>query len=112
MATIGGNLYTRHPKNPYHVHKDSNDLLSVIIILRKDVPGDETVFLNGVTMNDIGNREHILKHTCGRCVVGAFDTNLHEGSIWNVPRSVTYFILHKSIFIHFLHHGKNIMTNI
>ena len=33
LATIGGNLYTRHPKNLNHVHKDSNDLMSVIIIL-------------------------------------------------------------------------------
>ena len=32
LATIGGNLYTRHPKSLNHVHKDSNDLLSVIII--------------------------------------------------------------------------------
>ena len=40
LATIGGNLYTRHPKNPNHVHKDSNDLLSVIIILGTDVHGD------------------------------------------------------------------------
>ena len=63
-------------------------------------------------MNDIEKRAHILKHTSGRCVVGAFKANLHEEYIWNGPRSVPYFILHKSIFLHFLHHGKNIMTNI
>ena len=35
LVTIGGNLYTIHVKNLYHVHKDSKDLLSVIIILVK-----------------------------------------------------------------------------
>ena len=29
LANIGGNLYTRHPKNLNHVHKDSKDLLPV-----------------------------------------------------------------------------------
>ena len=32
LATIGGNLFTRHPNNLNHVHKDSNNVLSVIII--------------------------------------------------------------------------------
>ena len=44
LAIIGGNLYTRHPKNLNHVHKYSKDLMSVIIILGTDVHGGETVF--------------------------------------------------------------------
>ena len=44
LATIVGNLKTRHPKNLNHVHKDSKDLLSVIIILGTDVHGGEPVF--------------------------------------------------------------------
>ena len=44
LATIGGNLYTRHPKNLNHVHKYSKYLMSVIIILGTDVNGGETVF--------------------------------------------------------------------
>ena len=35
LATIGGNLFTRHPKNLNHVHKESNNLLSMIIIQGK-----------------------------------------------------------------------------
>ena len=31
---------------------------------------------------------------------------LHEGSIWTGYIDVLYFILHKSIFLHFLHNGK------
>ena len=27
FATIGSNLFTRHPKNLNHVHRDSNNLL-------------------------------------------------------------------------------------
>ena len=44
MATIGVNLFTRHPKNINHVHKDSNDLLSVMTILGTNVHGGETFF--------------------------------------------------------------------
>ena len=39
-------------------------------------------FLNVMAMNDIGKRAHGLKHSHGRCVVGAFDKILHEGFIW------------------------------
>ena len=105
MATIGGNLYTRHVKNLNHVHKYSKDILSVIIILGTDVNGGETVFYDGENMNDIGKIAHVLKHSHGRCVIGYFDKNLHEGSIWTGHRAVLSFILHKSIFLHFVHNG-------
>ena len=59
LATIGGNLYTKHAKNLNHVHKDSKDLMSVIIILGTDVHGGETVFFDGETLNDIGKRAHV-----------------------------------------------------
>ena len=88
LATIGGNLYKRHVKNLNHVHKDSKDLLSVIIILGIDVNGGETVFYDGENMNDIGKRAHVLKHSHGRCVIGSFDKILHEGSIWTGHRAV------------------------
>ena len=45
----------------------------MIIILGTDVYGGETVLFNGMTMNDIWKREHVLKHSHGRCVIGAFD---------------------------------------
>ena len=38
-------------------------------------------------------------------MVGALDKILHEGSIWTGHRAVLYFILHKSIFLHFVHQG-------
>ena len=60
-----------------------------------------------MTIIDIDKIAHILKHSHGRCVVGAFDKILHEGFIWNGPIAVLYFILHKSICIHFVHHGTN-----
>ena len=37
LATIGGNLYTRHAKNLNHLHKYSKYLLSLIMILGTDV---------------------------------------------------------------------------
>ena len=47
LATIGGNLFTRYPKNLNHVHKDSKDLLSLIIILGTNIHGGRTVFVMG-----------------------------------------------------------------
>ena len=62
LATIGGDLFTRHPKNLNNLHRDSNDLLSAIIILGTDVQGDETVFYDGYKMNGIVKIVHALKH--------------------------------------------------
>ena len=105
FATIGGNLYTRYPNNLNPVHIDSNNLLSMIIILGTDVNGGETFFYDGENMNDIGKRAHVLKHSHVMFVVGAFDKKIHEGSIWNVHKYIISFILHKSIFLHFVHNG-------
>ena len=44
-----------------------------------------------MTINDIGKIAHVLKHSHGMCVVGAFDKVLHEGSIWTGHRAVLYF---------------------
>ena len=44
LTTIVENLFIRYPKNINHVHKDINDLLSVIIILGTNIYGGETVF--------------------------------------------------------------------
>ena len=65
--------------------------------------------LNGITMNDKGKGAHVLKHSHGRCVVGAFDKKNHEGSIWTGNINVLSFILHKTIFLHFLHHGTKFL---
>ena len=62
MSTIGGNLFTRHPKSLNHVHKDSKNIMSVIIILETNVHADEIGFYDGENMKDIGKRAHVLKH--------------------------------------------------
>ena len=62
-------------------------------------------FFNGTNMNDIGKISHVLKHSHRRCAFSAFDKFLHEGYTWAGPRAVIYFILQKSIFLHFVHHG-------
>ena len=91
-------------KNINRLHKYSRDLLSVIIILGAGVNGDEE-FFNGMTMNDMGNRSHVIEYSHGSCVVVSFDKNVHEGYIWTGNIAVLYFILHKSIFLHFVHHS-------
>ena len=103
FANIGGDLYARHPLT--HVHRDSNDILSVIIILGTDVHSGETVFYDGDNINDIGKGSHVLKHSHGRCVIGAFNKILHRVSICTGRRAIISFILHKSIFLHFVHNG-------
>ena len=65
-------------------------------------------FFNGENINDVGKRAHVLKHSHGRCVIGSFNTILHEGSLWNGHRAIISFILHKSIFLHFVHNGTKV----
>ena len=38
-------------------------------------------------------------------MVISFDKSLHKAYIWTGHRAVLYFILHKSILLHFVHHG-------
>ena len=62
LETIGGNLFTRHPKNLNHVHKDSNDLLSVIIIFGTNVhSGDFCLWW-------IENEWHWKKSSCSEAL--------------------------------------------
>ena len=44
MAVICGKLYSNHPKNMNHVHKETKDLVYVIITVGKDISGGDTVF--------------------------------------------------------------------
>ena len=62
-------------------------------------------FFDEETLNKVGKRAHVLKHSHGRCVIGSFDKILHEGSLWTGHRALLPFILHKSIFLHFVHNG-------
>ena len=77
----------------------------MIIILGTDVNGGETFFYDGNIMKDIGKIAHVLKHSHERCFIVYFDKNLYEGSIWTGHRYILSFILHKSIFLHFVHNG-------
>ena len=79
----------------------------MITTLVTDVKGVKTFFFNETTMNYIVKIAHVLKYSHGRCVVGAFGEILHEGSILTRHRAVLSFILHKSTFLHFVHHGTH-----
>ena len=46
----------------------------MIITLGTDVNGGETVVFNGMAIWDISKKLHVIKHSHGRCVVGAFDS--------------------------------------
>ena len=48
MAVIIGKLYSNHPNNINHVHKDTKYMVSVIINVVKDISGGDTVFYYGV----------------------------------------------------------------
>ena len=112
MAVIGGKLYSNHHKNMNHVHKDSKDMVSVIITVGKNISGGYTVFYDGVKTSHLGSRSHILKHLHGRMICGPFEKVSHEGTLWSGYRSVIFFILTKLIFLHLFCHGIGFITNI
>ena len=72
MVVIGDKLFSNHPKNMNHVHRDTNDYLYVIITLETNIIGGDTVFYASVKESDLGNRAHSLKHLHGIIIFGAF----------------------------------------
>ena len=62
MAIFGGRLFSNHPKNMNHIHKDSKDLVYVIITQGKYIIGGDTVFYDGVKISDLGSIAHVLKY--------------------------------------------------
>ena len=71
LATIGGNLFTRNPKNNNNVNKGSNDIMSVITILGENVDGGETVFMMETIWMTL-EKEHML-------------WSIYMGGVWLVP---------------------------
>ena len=106
MAVIGGQMYQNHPKKLNRIHKDTKDMVSVIITLGKSITGGDTVFYDGNKTNNVGNRIHIIKHSHGRMIFGPFERVSHEGTQWSGFRSVISFILTKQIFRHFYRHNN------
>ena len=105
MAVTSGKLYSNHPKNMNHVHKDSKYMVSVIITVGKYISGGDTVFYDVVKTSDLGSRAHILKHLHGIMIVGPFEKVFREGTLWSGYRAVISFVLTKTIFLHFFRHG-------
>ena len=66
-------MVDNHHKNLNHVHKDSKDLVSVIIIMSENISGGDTVFYDGVKTSDLGSRSHVLKNLHGIMIFGTFE---------------------------------------
>ena len=65
-----------------HVHKESKDLVSVIITMGTDISGEDTVFYIGIRDTDLGKISHVLKHVHGKIIIGPFERFFHEGYLW------------------------------
>ena len=72
MAVIGGKVFSNNPKNMSHVHKDTNDLLSVIITLGNNKIEGDSVFYDGVKTSDLGIRAHVLNNSHSILIFGPF----------------------------------------
>ena len=57
-----------------------------------------------MNMNDISKIAHAIKHPHGMYVVGSFDKKFILKIYLDLTQSYLSFILHMSIFLHFLHH--------
>ena len=55
MDVICGKLYSYHPKNLNHVHKDSKYMVSVVITVGDNISGGDNVFYDGVKTSDLGS---------------------------------------------------------
>ena len=93
IAVIGGKIKINHPKNMNHVHRDSKELVSVIITPEKNISGGYTVFYDVLKQTDLGKRAHVLKRLHVRMILGSFEIILHKGYLWRGNRAVIYFII-------------------
>ena len=70
LVTIGGDFFTIHSNNLNHVHEDSNDILSVIIILGTYFHGGKNNLIEWLWMTLV--KEHML-------------WSIHIEGVWLVP---------------------------
>ena len=75
---MGGKLYSNNPKDMNHVHKDSNELVSVIITLGANISGGDTVFYDVIKQTGLVKRAHVLKKLHRRIIMGQFERFYHE----------------------------------
>ena len=72
MDVIVGKLFSNHPKNLNHVHRDSKAFVSVIITVGKYIRGGDNVFYDGMKMSDLCSIAHVLKHLHGIMIFVSF----------------------------------------
>ena len=109
MDVISGKLFSSHHQNMNHVHKDSKDLVYVIIDMENDISGGDTVFYDGVKISNLRSRSHILKKFTWKNDIWSIKKN-HEGTLCRVHRAVISFILTRQIFLHFYSHEDRFYT--
>ena len=95
-----------------HVHKDTRDLVSVIITIVTNISGGDTVFYDGVKTSDLLSRARVIKHLHGRIIFDAFEKCYREGNLWRGPIVVISFIIVNQIFVHLYRHRGCFLTNI
>ena len=70
-----------------HVHKDTKDLVSVIITLDTNISGGDTVFYDRVKKSDLVNISHVLKHLHERIIFVPLNL-FQEVYLWRLHRAV------------------------
>ena len=74
------------------VHKETKDLLYVMITLVTNISVGDTVIYDGVVISDLINRAHVLKHLHG-IIIFVHLIFFCEINIWRGPRAVISFII-------------------
>jgi len=91
-----------------HEHKDSKDVVSLIIMVGDNIRGGETLYFNGgcnFNMKNIketrGGLENVVNFKHGRYQVCDFSQIVHSGSSWKGKRGIISFYLNSDILSHF-----------
>ena len=91
-------------QNITHVHKDNNDLLSIIITLGTNIRRGKTVFYEEVKPSDLGDIGHVQKHLHGRIIL--FHLIFFMKVLFGEDSKWLYTLFSKKqIFVHFYLHG-------
>ena len=83
-----------------HIHKDLHDVVSLIVMVGKDITGGATHYYD-----DTGKVVQTVPFEHGRYQVCEFDKVWHAGEQWQGKRGIISFYLNREIMEHFARYG-------
>ena len=94
-----------------HIHKDKNDLCSIILMVGDNITGGNTLYYKEKVPLMDSDIQHSESFCHGKFQVGPFNKIYHAGEAWRGPRGIISFYINRQMYDHFKKYGTNIYHN-